>query len=172
MQALMWFRRRGFVFWFMSIAGIGSLVALVGMFTLIAESQEVISFDFLMAEPDISLSISAEPQPASRNAQVTITIRVTNDGPGAARRIVLDTTLPKGMRFVEADPPDPACFESDSVVHCRLGALDESESTQVVIIAVVEESAPSELVTTGVVQTSVDESNTANNTASVSTRVE
>ena len=172
MRVLIWFRRRGFVFWFLSIGGIVSLVALVGMFTLIAESQEVISFEFLRAEPDLSLSMSAAPQPASRNDTTTITIRVTNDGPGAARRIVLDTTLPKGMRFVAAEPPEPDCFEAEAVVHCRLGALNESESTEVVISATVEESAPAGLVITSVVGTSVPESNTANNTASVSTRVE
>lgn len=172
MQILLWFRRRGFIFWFMWIGGLISLVSLVGMFTLIAESQDVISFAALRAKPDLSLSMSSSPQVAARNAPMTVTIRVSNHGEGMARRIVLDTTLPKGVEFVAAEPPDPVCFESESIVHCRLDALRTSENTEVVISVEVEDSAPTELTFASVVGNSIDEPNTTNNTASISTRVE
>ena len=172
MRILLWFRRRGFIFWFMWIGGLISLVSLVGMFTLIAESQGVVSFAALRAKPDLSLSMSSTPQVATRNSPVTVTIRVSNDGEGRARRIVLDTTLPNGVGFVAADPPDPACFESESIVHCRLDALRKDQNTEVIISVEVEESAPTELIFASVVKNSIDEPNTANNTASVSTRVE
>lgn len=172
MRILLWFRRRGFIFWFMWIAGLISLVSLVVIFTVIAEDQGVISFAALRAKPDLSLSMSSEPQVAERNGPMIVTIRVSNDGEGMARRIVLATTLPNGVRFVAAEPPDPACYESESIVHCRLDALRGSQDTEVVISVAVEDSAPTDLVFASVVENSIDDPNPANNTASVSTRVE
>ena len=171
MQLLIWFRQRGFVFWFSVFLVITSLATLVGTLAFIGESQGNISFTFLKAKPDLSLSISASSQTAERNGSLLYTVVVTNEGPGEAKKIVVNTTLPAGVTFTSAQPPDPACFESEGVVNCRLGAIDTTESVKAIISVKVEESAPDTLTTTAVVETSLPDTDPSNDTASVSTPV-
>lgn len=171
MPVLLWFRQRGFVFWFSVFLVITSLATLVGTLAFIGESQGNISFTFLKAKPDLSLSISASSQTAERNGSLLYTVVVTNEGPGEAKKIVVNTTLPAGVTFTSAQPPDPACFESEGVVNCRLGAIDTTESVKAIISVKVEEFAPETLVTTAVVETSLPDTDASNDTATVSTPV-
>ena len=171
MLVLLWFRQRGFVFWFSVSLVALTIATLIGMLAFIGESQGNISFTFLRAKPDLSISISASPQTAERNGSLLYTILVTNEGPGEAKKIVVDTTLPEGVVFTSAQPPDPACFDSEGVVNCRLGALETTETVKAIISVTVGESAPQTLVTTAVVQTSLPDSNDSNDSATVSTQV-
>lgn len=171
MPVLIWFRQRGFVFWFSVFLVTLTIVTLVGMLAYIGEAQDNISFAFLRAKPDVSLSITASPQTAERNGSLLYTVVVTNEGPGVAKKIVVDTTLPSGVTFASSQPPDPACFESEGVVNCRLGAIDTAESVKAIISVKVEESAPQTLTTTAVVETSRPDSDASNDTASISTPV-
>ena len=171
MPVLLWFRQRGFVFWFSVALVIVTIGTLVGMLAAIGSSQGNISFSFLKAKPDLSISITASSQTAERNGSLIYTIVVTNEGPGEAKKIVVDTTLPPGVVFTSAQPPDPACFDSEGVVNCRLGALETTETVKAIISVTVGESAPQTLVTTAVVQTSLPDSNDSNDSASISTQV-
>ena len=171
MPVLIWFRQRGFVFWFSIFLVALTIATLFGMLTWIGEAQGNISFTFLKAKPDLSISISASSQSAERNGSLLYTILVTNHGPGEAKRIEVNTSLPDGVTFTSSQPPDPACFVSERVVNCRLGALDTTETVQAIISIKVGESAPQTLVTTAVVQTSLPDTDASNDTATVSTPV-
>ena len=171
MLILLWLRQRGFVFWFSVALVIVTIGTLIGMLAAIGESQGNISFRFLKAKPDLSLSMSASPQTATRNGSLIYTVLVTNEGPGEAKKIVVNTTLPPGVVFTSAQPADPACFESEGVVNCRLGALETTESVKAIISVAVGESAPQTLVTTAVVETSLPDSDPSNDSATISTPV-
>ena len=171
MLILLWLRKRGFVFWFSVALVIVTIGTLIGMLAAIGESQGNISFRFLKAKPDLSLSMSASPQTATRNGSLIYTVLVTNEGPGEAKKIVVNTTLPPGVVFTSAQPADPACFESEGVVNCRLGALETTESVKATISVAVGESAPQTLVTTAVVETSLPDSDPSNDSATISTPV-
>ena len=171
MLILLWLRKRGFVFWFSVALVIVTIGTLIGMLAAIGESQGNISFRFLKAKPDLSLSMSASPQTATRNGSLIYTVLVTNEGPGEAKKIVVNTTLPPGVVFTSAQPADPACFESEGVVNCRLGALETTESVKAIISVAVGESAPQTLVTTAVVETSLPDSDPSNDSATISTPV-
>ena len=171
MPVLIWFRQRGFVFWFSVSLVTLTIATLIGMLAFIGESQDNISFAFLKAKPDLSLSITASPQTAERNGSLVYTVVVTNEGPGVAKKIVVDTTLPPGVTFTSAQPADPACFEADGVVNCRLGAIDTTDSVKATISVAVGEAAPQTLVATAVVQTSLQDSDPSNDTATISTPV-
>ncbi len=171
MPVLIWFRQRGFVFWFSAFLVLLTFGTLIGVLTFIGESQGNISFTFLQAKPDLTLSITTSPETAERNGSLVYTVTVTNEGPGVAKKIVVDTTLPNGVTFVSAEPADPACYETQGVVNCRLGAIDTTESVSATISVKVAESAPQTLTTTAVVETSRPDSDTSNNSASVSTPV-
>ena len=171
MLVLIWLRQRGFVFWFSAFLVALTVGTLIGMLTFIGESQGNISFTFLQAKPDLTLSITTSPQTAERNGSLVYTVTVTNDGPGVAKKIVVDTTLPNGVTFVSAEPTDPACYETEGVVNCRLGALDTTESVSATISVKVTDSPPQTLTTTAVVQTSRPDSDTSNNSTTLSTQV-
>ena len=171
MLILLWLRQRGFVFWFSVALVIVTIGTLIGMLAFIGESQGNISFRFLKAKPDLSVSISASPQTATRNGSLIYTVIVTNEGSGEAKKIVVNTTLPTGVVFASAQPADPACFESEGVVNCRLGELDTTESVKAIISVTVAESAPQTLVTTAVVETSLADSDSSNDSATISTPV-
>ena len=171
MLILLWLRQRGFVFWFSVALVIVTIGTLIGMLAAIGSSQGNISFRFLKAKPDLSLSMSASPQTATRNGSLIYTVLVTNEGPGEAKKIVVNTTLPPGVVFTSAQPADPACFESEGVVNCRLGALETTESVKAIISVAVGESAPQTLVTTAVVETSLPDSDPSNDSATISTPV-
>ena len=168
---MVWLRRRGFLFWFLSIGGAISVIGLIGMFTAIAENQGLISFGFLKAKPDLSLTLSTATETAATDSSLTYNIRITNEGQGEAKRISLNTTLPEGVSFTSSEPGDPACFESQRIVNCRLGALKTGEHTDVVLSVTVENTAPNLLVASATVETSIGESDTSNNSATVSTPV-
>ena len=171
MPVLIWFRQRGFVFWFSVSLVLLTIATLIGMLVFIGESQDNISFTFLKAKPDLSISMTASSQTAERDGSLLYTIVVTNEGPGEAKKIVVDTTLPDGVTFSSAQPPDPACYETEGVVNCRLGALETTESGQAIISVTVGESAPQTIVTTAVVETSLADSDPSNDSATVSTPV-
>ena len=171
MSVLIWFRQRGFVFWFSTFLVALTIGTLFGMLTFIGEAQGNISFTFLQAKPDLTLSITASPQTAERNGSLVYTVTITNEGPGVAKRIVVDTTLPNGVTFVSAEPANPGCYEAQGVVNCRLGALDTTESVSATISVNVSDSSPQTLTTTAVVETSRPDSDTSNNSATVSTQV-
>ena len=171
MLILLWLRQRGFVFWFSVALVIVTIGTLIGMLAAIGSSQGNISFRFLKAKPDLSLSMSASPQTATRNGSLIYTVLVTNEGPGEAKKIVVNTTLPPGVVFTSAQPADPACFESEGVVNCRLGALETTESVKAIISVAVGESAPQTLVTTAVGETSLPDSDPSNDSATISTPV-
>lgn len=141
------------------------------MLAYIGESQDNISFAFLKAKPDLSISMTASPQTVERNGSLVYTVLVTNEGPGEAKKIVVDTTLPPGVTFTSAEPADPACFEADGVVNCRLGAIDTTESVKAIISVKIGESVPPILSATAVVQTSLQDSDPSNDTATISTPV-
>ena len=147
------------------------MIGLIGMFTAIAERQGVISFEFLRARPDLSLTLSASPETTERQDDLTYTVRVANNGSGKAKKIVVNTTLPEGVMFMSSDPGAPACFESKRVVNCRLGALETGEQIDVVVVVKVEGAAPETLVATATVETSTDDSNLSDNSVTFSTSV-
>ena len=168
---LRWFRARGGVFWFTALGGGGSIVGLFAMFVSIAESQELISFDFLRAKPNLFITLSASPQTAVRDGELTYTVRITNNGSGISKRIVAETALPDGVTFVSSDPGAPACFEARQVVNCRLGALDSGQHVEAVVVVKVQDSAPETLAATATVETSNGDSNLSDNSVNLSTPV-
>ncbi len=105
MPVLIWFRQRGFVFWFSVFLVALTIATLIGMLAFIGESQDNISFSFLKAKPDLSLSITASPQTAERNGSLIYTVVVTNEGPGV------------GQEESSSTPPCPTALRSPPPSH-------------------------------------------------------
>jgi uncharacterized repeat protein (TIGR01451 family) len=83
---------------------------------------------------DLALAMTASPSSVTVGGQITYTLTVTNAGPGTARLIVVDDTLPPGLVFVSASPTQGTCINS-SPVQCDLGPIGIGGLATVTIVA-------------------------------------
>ncbi len=119
-------------------------------------------------EPDADLSITKadSPDPVAKDGQLTYTITVKNNGPGAAKDAVVTDTLPATVAFISASP---GCGEAGGVVTCNLGAL-ASGATKVITI-VVSPTVVGVISNTATVSSATTDGNLANNAATETTEV-
>ncbi len=74
------------------------------------------------AGADLSVAVTSVPFPAVVGENLTYTLTITNNGPGAASGVVLDSTLPADVIYASATSSQGSC--SDAVpVSCALGGL-------------------------------------------------
>ena len=121
---------------------------------------------FTVADPnaDLSVSLTATPDPVLVGEDVTYNITVTNNGPADATGITLTNTLPEHSSFMSSTP-EGLCNETDGVVNCPLGDLPNAQSTVITVVV----TAESEGVLTSEVSVSSVEAdpNALNNSVSV-----
>ena len=75
-------------------------------------------------EADLSVSKSDAIDPVTVGEDVTYTITVTNNGPDAAESVALTDNLPGSVTFVNANPSQGSCSQSNGVLTCSLGNIN------------------------------------------------
>jgi uncharacterized repeat protein (TIGR01451 family) len=119
---------------------------------------------------DLSVTISASPDPVAVGEIVSYTITVTNNGPGSATNVLLTDTLPPAVNLFFFDLPcSPSGFPVN-IVTCNLGTLANGASTTIGLgVAPLQDLG----LMTNTVSVAAFESdpNTANNTATATTTV-
>ncbi|WP_121256474.1 hypothetical protein [Nocardioides ferulae] len=80
---------------------------------------------------DLSVQRNVEIIAATAD-QVALRLFVANDGPAAANRVELVTTLPVGARLVES--PGSACRTVGAAVHCGLGRVGAGRSAAALVV--------------------------------------
>jgi hypothetical protein len=131
------------------------------------------------SQADLSLSMTAAPNPVNVNEEVTFGLTVTNlggpaGGPAepargaAVSNVTVTTHLPTGMTFVRASS---GCSSSAGVVTCNFGSLADSATATVTIVARAPAAAASSLVTQADVSGNLPDPAPGNNTARVSISV-
>ncbi|MEO8428502.1 MAG: ASPIC/UnbV domain-containing protein, partial [Verrucomicrobiota bacterium] len=83
---------------------------------------------------DVSIVISATPNPVVQGSLITYTIIVGNNGPGTAFGVKVTDVLPSGLNFLFAFSTQGSCSGS-STVACNLGTLATSSSAVITIVA-------------------------------------
>jgi uncharacterized repeat protein (TIGR01451 family) len=122
-----------------------------------------------VTEANLALAKSASSNVVVEGADLTYTLTVTNNGPGAATNVTLTDPLPPGVAFVSATPDQGTCLPSGGAVICDLGSLASGEDALVNIV--VTTSVESTLTNSASVAASETDPDAANNTASVITFV-
>jgi uncharacterized repeat protein (TIGR01451 family) len=82
---------------------------------------------------DLSLTKSATPESVTVGENVTYTITVTNNGPGAADGVTVTDALPAGATLVSANASQGSC-SGTTTVSCSLGSLASGASATVTIV--------------------------------------
>jgi uncharacterized repeat protein (TIGR01451 family) len=119
---------------------------------------------------DLSVQLSATPEPVSVTQNLTYTVQAINEGPQDATNFVLRDTLPVGVNFVSAKSNQGSCAQANLVVTCSTSKLVSGDNmvATVVVVPTATGSASSSA------NTSASETDPflGNNSASHSTRVD
>ncbi len=113
---------------------------------------------------DLGLTLSATPNPVvGRN--LTYTLVVANNGPETASGIVVTNRLPSSTTFVSANSSQGTCSNSAGVVTCSIGSIPPGSLASVSIT--VTPVTTGAITNTANVVSAANDSNSANNSASV-----
>lgn len=126
-------------------------------------------------ENDAFVTISDAPDPVQAGDQITYTITVGSNGPGAADDVELEDRIPSGTTAVSAKTSDPDADcdpvrPSTTVFKCDLGTIPKGQHITVVLVVDTSPGTPSPV--TNVVTIEADDDSVArNNTATARTTV-
>ena len=115
---------------------------------------------------DLSVSLTDSADPVVEGNAVEYHFTVANAGPATATGVTVATTLPAGATADAAD----GCVAADGVVTCALG--DVASGGTAAGTLVVRYASTGSTSVTSVVQSAVEDSNAANNTATQTTQVD
>ena len=119
---------------------------------------------------DLSVRISATPEPVSVTQNLTYTLQAINAGPQDATNFVLKGTLPAGVNYVSATSNQRSCAQANLVVTCSASKLVSGDN-MVATLVVVPTATGSANVSANASASETDPS-LGNNSASHSTRVD
>jgi len=118
---------------------------------------------------DIGVTMTDSPDPVKRGSNLTYAIVVKNSGPGNASGVVTSDTLPSSMSFVSARSTQGSCSGTTTVT-CTLGSLANGASSTVTIV--VKPGTRGTFSNTASITSSSSDTNTVNNSATVTTQVQ
>ena len=121
---------------------------------------------------DLAITKSGVPTPAVAGEHLTYTVSVSNMGPSGATGVTVVDTLPAGVLFVSALPTQGTATHDNGTVTVDLGDLANGQTETIMVVVAVASSARDTLVNTATVSGNEQETDTTNNTASVSTVVQ
>jgi uncharacterized repeat protein (TIGR01451 family) len=121
------------------------------------------------ASADLSVTKTASPNPGQVGVPLSYRITATNNGPAVATNVSLGDTLPSGVTFVSATTTQGNC-NGTATVNCSLGSLAASGSAVVTIV--VTPTSPGQIANTATVTGSENDSDSTNNTATVTTLIQ
>ncbi|MDH2427467.1 hypothetical protein [Sphaerisporangium sp. TRM90804] len=123
---------------------------------------------------DVGVAISAAPDPVKGGETLTWKVTATNHGPNPASSVVVTTTLPAVVSFVDSSVP---CARDGAVLRCGLDELIPGAAREITIRAKVPDKVVHDGVTCTITATAVVDNlagpdpGAANDTARADTRV-
>jgi uncharacterized protein (TIGR03437 family) len=122
----------------------------------------------LAIQADLALTMADLPDPVRNPNQLTYTLQVVNHGPDAALDVQLTDTLPATAQLTRVTTTQGACTGTGTLT-CALGTLNAK--AKAVITIEVQPTSLDPLTNRASVTSSTADANTANNSASETTRV-
>jgi uncharacterized repeat protein (TIGR01451 family) len=126
-------------------------------------------FPAITLRADLSVTVTAAPDPVLVGKTLTYTVFVTNNGTGTASNGWLRDTLPTGVTFVSATSTKGSCRESGGTVDCDFGTLARGADATITIK--VTPTASGVITNMVNVTGSQHDPNSANNDAAIDTTV-
>jgi uncharacterized repeat protein (TIGR01451 family) len=117
---------------------------------------------------DLAITKSGSPSTVTLPGNITWTMVVTNNGPGADTGVTVTDPMPAGNTFVSASSTQGSCT-GGAILTCDIGNM--AAGATVTITLVTTPSTPGTVTNTATVVGNKPETTTANNTASASVTV-
>jgi len=86
------------------------------------------------AYADLSLELSAGPDPVHAGNTLIYVLTVLNTGADTATSVTLSHTLPAGVAFVSANSSQGSCGQASGIVTCTLGSIAEDALATVTVV--------------------------------------
>jgi uncharacterized repeat protein (TIGR01451 family) len=134
------------------------------------DTVSVVLNTFPSSGADLSVQVTAIPEPVSATQSLTYTVALQNLGPQNATNVVLRDTLPTSVTFGSVAISQGSCTEAQLVVVCNISKLISGD-TAVATIAVTPTATGTISNSANATATETDP-NSANNSESHSTRVD
>ncbi len=83
---------------------------------------------------DMSVSVSAVPEPVIVGSNLIYNVSVQNRGPNDTTGVIVRDTLPPGVNFISAIPSRGSCALSNTTVVCTLGGMIRSTAESIAIL--------------------------------------
>ncbi len=109
---LVWWRKRGGIFWWTSILAVLSIATLAGLVFWIA--RDVGHLDFRPA-PDMTATITADKTSISKGDTVIFKIIHLNQGGSEAGAVTVDIEMPDALTATRVEPGTPACSQASKL---------------------------------------------------------
>jgi len=122
-----------------------------------------------VSPPDLSITVTDAPDPVVMGTDLTYTLQISNAGPAGATRVVVKDTLPSKVTFISAASSQGSCTRSLRKVTCKLRKVAAGGSAQIQIV--VQPTKTGTVTNTASVVSNEADPDTANNTATTTTRV-
>jgi uncharacterized repeat protein (TIGR01451 family) len=106
---LVWWRKRGGVFWWTTILVFLSIGTLVGVLVPVARGMGHLDF---RPAPDMTATISADNTAVSKGDTITLTVTHRNEGGSEAGAVTVDIELPNELKVTSVVPGTPACSQA------------------------------------------------------------
>jgi len=114
---------------------------------------------------DLSLGMTATPQPGIAAAQLTYTLWLTNNGPATATSVSVADTLPAGVSFVSATTATGGATNVSGVVTWTVGSMANGATASLALTVI--PSSDGTITNTAVASSAVSDLFTQNNTATL-----
>ena len=109
---LVWWRKRGGVFWWSMILVVLSIGTLVGVLVPVARGMGHLDFRL---EPDLTATITADKTSVSKGDIVTFAIKHVNEGGSEAGAVTVNIHLPDTLTARSVQPGTPACSQASKL---------------------------------------------------------
>lgn len=113
-------------------------------------------------EADLSMTKSAEPDPATPGEEITWTLVVTNSGPSIANNVVVTDILPSGTTFASAST---GCSHTAGTVTCSAVSILSGAQATFTITAALDSSLTGSVTNTASVDSDTPDPNPDDNSA-------
>lgn len=130
-----------------------------------------------VAAADVSVTLTATPEPALAGGSLTYASDLANNGPLDALDVTWSLPLPAGVTFdsITADPAltcTAPAVDTNGTVECEIALLGASETFAISVATTIDSSVAADFSATATAATSSSENNTANNTATADTTLQ
>jgi len=124
----------------------------------------------VIAQADLSITKTDNPDPVNAGATLTYTVTVTNGGPSTAANVQVTDNLPAGVTFQSASGTGWTCVQAGGVVTCTRGIVAPGGAPPITIT--VTPAICGTITNRATVSSTTIDPNAANNTATENTTVQ